>query len=142
MITYLVHMRFPLRLWRDLGPWRFLGIQTMFLATFAQFALAPFLWSFWIVGFGGAHPATQSLGHTVVPYLIALFVGSEILNGAMALIATSGRKHRHLWPFLIMMPFYFALGTFAAFKALFELLHKPFYWDKTQHGYTPDQASS
>ena len=142
MITYLVHMRFPLRLWRDLGPWRFLGIQTMFLATFAQFALAPFLWSFWIVGFGAAHPATQSLGHTVVPYLIALFVGSEILNGAMALIATSGRKHRHLWPFLIMMPFYFALGTFAAFKALFELLHKPFYWDKTQHGYTPDQASS
>ncbi|MEL6419077.1 MAG: glycosyltransferase [Pseudomonadota bacterium] len=142
MITYLVHMRFPLRLWRDLGPWRFMGIQTMFLATFAQFALAPFLWSFWIVGFGGTHPVTASLGHTVIQYLIVLFVGSEILSGAMALIATSDAKHRHLWPFIVMMPIYFTLGTLAAFKALFELLHKPFYWDKTQHGYTVDQASS
>lgn len=32
------------------------------------------------------------------------------------------------------MMFYFTLGTVAAYKALWELVRAPFFWDKTQHG--------
>ncbi|MGB7243203.1 MAG: glycosyltransferase family 2 protein, partial [Sulfitobacter sp.] len=56
MITYLVHMRDPGQLLRDLGMRRFLGLQTIFLATFSQFFCAPLLWSFWIALFGVTHP--------------------------------------------------------------------------------------
>ena len=56
MVTYLVHMRAPRQLWRDLGPWRFFGFQAFFLGTLGQFLLAPVLWSFWLgmLGFGHA----------------------------------------------------------------------------------------
>jgi hypothetical protein len=32
------------------------------------------------------------------------------------------------------MILYFPLGVVAAYKALWELAAKPFFWDKTQHG--------
>jgi hypothetical protein len=30
---------------------------------------------------------------------------------------------------------YHPLATLAAYKALWEMMHKPFYWDKTSHGH-------
>ena len=42
-------MRNPLKLLRDLGPWRFFGWQLMFLGTLTQFILAPLMWSFWLM---------------------------------------------------------------------------------------------
>jgi len=54
--------------------------------------------------------------------------------GAMALRAT-GRK----WflPWVLTLNLYSMLSTFAAFKALAEMLWKPFFWDKTDHGLNP-----
>jgi hypothetical protein len=37
-------------------------------------------------------------------------------------------------PWTISLPFYFILGTFAAYKALYEFVFSPFYWHKTEHG--------
>ena len=51
-MTWAVHMRSPTRLFRDLGARRFFGFQILFLGTLSQFALAPVLWSFWLVVFG------------------------------------------------------------------------------------------
>jgi hypothetical protein len=36
------------------------------------------------------------------------------------------------------MHLYFPLGAFAAYKALYELAGRPFYWDKTAHGHSLD----
>lgn len=134
LITYLVHMRAPRQLLRDLGPLRFLGVQAMFFATFAQFTLAPVLWSFWMLLAGLGHPAREVLGSGTVHAMIGLFVFSEGLGIAAGLVAVSGRAHRHLAVFVPTMGLYFTLGTLAAFKALWELVCAPFYWDKTQHG--------
>jgi cellulose synthase/poly-beta-1,6-N-acetylglucosamine synthase-like glycosyltransferase len=35
---------------------------------------------------------------------------------------------------LLTMPFYWPLQTVAAFRALWQLLNNPYYWDKTEHG--------
>ena len=32
------------------------------------------------------------------------------------------------------MPVYWLLMSIAAWKGLIQLIHKPFYWEKTQHG--------
>ena len=38
---------------------------------------------------------------------------------------------------------YFPLGTLAIYKALWETLTRPFYWDKTQHGHSaPDRPDA
>ena len=61
MMTWAVHMRRPGLLWRQLGPWRFVGVQVLFLGTIAQFLLAPVLWSLALVPLGVAHPALAVL---------------------------------------------------------------------------------
>ena len=127
-------MRAPLRLWRDLGGLRFLGVQAMFLGTVLQFATLPLLWSFWLPALGLPHPVTATLGTQVVLPIALLFITTELLNAVIAGLAVSDKAHRHLLPWVLAMPIYFPLGALAAYKALYELVAAPFYWDKTQHG--------
>ena len=44
------------------------------------------------------------------------------------------RRWFRLLPFVAMLPFYYALITYAAWRALIELLRDPFGWHKTEHG--------
>ena len=138
LITWSVHMRDPAALLRDLGWLRFMGVQTMLLATFAQFAAAPLLWSFWLALAGLPHPVPMTMGNGVLWAMVTLFILSETLNLLIGMIATSGERHRHLMPWVFTTPLYFPLGALAAFKALHEFVVSPFFWDKTQHGVTPD----
>ncbi len=39
------------------------------------------------------------------------------------------------------MVFYFPLGVLAAYKALYELVSDPFFWDKTQHGQAVEEVT-
>ncbi|MEM1352953.1 MAG: glycosyl transferase, partial [Pseudomonadota bacterium] len=134
LMTYFVHMRDVPALWRDLGPARFFGIQALFFATVFQFALAPVLWSFWVILLGLGHPSVETLGIGTVGMIIALFIFSAVLSFAAGIVATSRRSHRHLIPFVPTMGVYFTLATLAAYKALWEILRAPYFWDKTQHG--------
>ena len=134
LITWCVHMRAPGQLLKDLGMMRFLGLQAIFLASFSQFALAPLLWSLWLIPFGLPHPIQGVFNGDMLFAMMVLFIASELLSLAMGLVAVSGRSHRHLMPWVVTMPFYFLLGALASYKALYEMVMKPFYWDKTEHG--------
>lgn len=134
LVTYLVHMRRPTELLQQVGFWRFMGIQTLFLASVVQFATAPLLWSFWITLFGARHPVEDTLGDVAAWGLIGLFIFAELLNLAMGFVAVGTKDRRRLLAFVPTMMLYFILGTIAAYKALWELLRDPFFWDKTQHG--------
>jgi hypothetical protein len=133
-VTWMVHMRSPRALLRDLGLIRFLGVQTLLIATFAQFMLAPLLWSFWIILAGFEHPVALTLGAQVANFMMWFFLWSELCNLAISMVAVSQREHRHLMPYVLTLPFYFPMGAMAAAKALKELVAAPFYWDKTEHG--------
>jgi cellulose synthase/poly-beta-1,6-N-acetylglucosamine synthase-like glycosyltransferase len=137
LITWCVHMRNPTKLLAELGWLRFLGVQTMMFATFAQFALAPFLWTFWLTLLGLTHPIEISLGAPVLWSMVAVFIVAETLNLGLSLVAVSGKGHRHLMWWVFTTPLYFTLGTLAAIKALYEFVVSPFFWDKTEHGVTP-----
>jgi len=134
LITYCVHMRRPRALLRDLGWKKFLGFQTMFLATVSQFAALPLLWSFLLPTFGLPHPMTETLGPAVIWPLAIFFATAELLNMTINALAVSDRQHRHLLWWVPTLLLYFPLGALACYKALYELVRAPFYWDKTQHG--------
>ncbi len=134
MMTWAVHMRSPRLLWRQLGSRAFLGFQVMFLGTIAQFLLAPLLWSFMILPFGLAHPLATILPAALFWTMTAILALSELANLAIGIVGL--RRTRHglsLW-WVPTMKLYFPLASFAAYKALVELVTKPFYWDKTTHG--------
>lgn len=133
-MTWAVHMRDPLRLWRDLGAKRFLGVQILFLGSLSQSVLAPVLWSFWLAAFGLYHPVASHIPGWALACLSSLFVLSELLNFAVGIWATRGRAHRHLIPWVPTLHFYFPLGALSSYKAIWEVARKPFFWDKTRHG--------
>ena len=137
-MTWGVHMRDPVRLWRDLGPWRFWAFQIQFFGSLSQYLLAPVLWSFWLLTFGIWHPMASVLdagvGGWAATFLFGLFILSEGITIAVGLYATRGAKHRHLMAWVPTLHIYFPLGCLAGWKAIYEVVVKPFYWDKTVHG--------
>ena len=137
-ITWAVHMRNPRRLLRDLGLWRFCGVQVLFLGALSQFILAPFLWSFWVVPLGIAHPLQAAISPTAFFLLTGLFLISEATTLLVALFSLSPERHRGLWLWLPTLHLYFPLAAIAAYKGILELMSRPFYWDKTTHGHSAD----
>ena len=133
-ITYGVHMRNPARLWRDLGAWRFFGLQVLFLGTLSQFVLAPLLWSFWLLPFGFAHPLSAWLPSWAFWSFAGLFITSEFVGFAVAAVGLRKAGKPWLIKWALTLQVYFPLGAIAAYKGLLELATKPFYWDKTAHG--------
>ncbi|MBW4975753.1 glycosyltransferase [Roseovarius mucosus] len=134
MTTYLVHMRQPRLLYAQLGPRKFWGFQAHFVSALSQFLLAPVLLSFWLVLFGLPHPLDTVVPHALLVALGSLFLLVEVLNVSIHMASVSGPRHRHLMAWAPTMHFYTPLGTIAAYKALYELILKPFFWDKTTHG--------
>lgn len=140
MLTYAVHMRRPWRLLSDLGPWRFLGFQVFFLSTLSQFLLAPLVWALLFAQVGGPHAVVDVIGTAGIATLAVALISVEVMGLIVGAVAVAGRYHRHLWPWLPTLPFYFAIGAAAAAKALAECILDPFYWDKTQHGHSLDEG--
>lgn len=136
MVTYLVNMRRPIHLARQLGLRGFLGFQLLFFVAINQFLLAPWLLSFWGISFGFDHPATAIFSANAIFGLTLLMIGAELLNISVTLFALKSCTHRGLFRALPLMLFYMPMGSIAAMKALYELIFDPFYWDKTAHGIT------
>lgn len=141
-MTYGVHMRAPRQLWRDLGAWRFVGVQVMFLGTLSQFALAPLLWSFWALPLGLGHPLQGLLPPSVFLGLAWTFLVSEAVTVTAAALGARAAGEGRLAFWAPTLHPYFALATLAAYKGLLELFRRPFYWDKTAHGMSlsPDEV--
>jgi len=127
-------MRNPRKLLADLGLRRFLGFQLLFLGSLSQFLLAPLLLTFWALPLGLPHPLSSSLSPTVLYLMTVIFFASEIVTLAVGIFALAPSRHRGLWIWVPTLHLYFSLATIAGYKGLWELLSKPFYWDKTAHG--------
>jgi cellulose synthase/poly-beta-1,6-N-acetylglucosamine synthase-like glycosyltransferase len=134
-MTYGVHMRDPVRLWRELGPRRFAGFQIVFLGTLSHLVLAPVLWSYWAFAFGLGHPLAAAMPVWMIWAMFITFVASEAVSIAAGMIAVATPGRRFLTPWVPTLHFYFPLASLAALKGLGEIVRRPFYWDKTSHGY-------
>ena len=142
-MTWGVAMRDPVQLWRQLGPRAFLGLQVQLFGSVTQHLMAPVLWSFWLLSLGLPHPLNAAIpagwGGIAALSLFTLFITAELVNMAVGFYAVRGSKHRHLLPWVPTMHFYAPLACFAGWKAIYEVVAAPFYWDKTAHGvFTPE----
>jgi len=62
-----------------------------------------------------------------------LMVGN-ILMIYINMMAVFKRRFYELILFSIANPVYWLMHSIAAFKGLYQLIVKPFYWEKTEHG--------
>jgi glycosyltransferase XagB len=134
MMTWAVHMRDPVLLWRQLGPRRFLGFQILFLGSVSQAVLTPLLLSFWAMTFHLPHPMTGLVRPELAFAMILLFVLAEGVTLATGLLGLR-RAHQPIHPLWVpALHFYHPFAALAAYKALWEMVRRPFFWDKTTHG--------
>lgn len=140
LMTWLVHMRQPRALWRDLGPRGFLGVQALLLGTLAQVILAPLHLSFLIAPPVADHPLAQTLGPAAVFALVTLHSFSLLAGFVLTAVALRLAGHPPQWRWLPLTVPYFLLATLAGFKALAEAATRPFHWDKTRHGHHESDA--
>jgi cellulose synthase/poly-beta-1,6-N-acetylglucosamine synthase-like glycosyltransferase len=139
MMTLAVHMRHPRLLWQELGPVGFAGFQLLFVATLSQFLLAPVLWLCWLVPTG---LVPLPFPPALFPVFLGLCLAAEAVNLAVVWTGRrrAGLRQPVLW--LLALYAYFPLATVAAYKALWELMHRPFFWDKTSHGLSGPAAAA
>jgi cellulose synthase/poly-beta-1,6-N-acetylglucosamine synthase-like glycosyltransferase len=134
MQTVLVHTRHPLRLVRTVGLRQTLGFALLIGGTPLMFLATPWLYALFL--------ADLLLPGVIVPDLpewLTLVSLANLLfgNGViiyLSLLAGFKRRTYGLVPFALLSPLYWLLHSIASYKALWQLLVNPFYWEKTQHG--------
>ena len=137
MQTWLVHMRSPRRLCRELGPAGFLTVQLVVAGSVLSALVHPLWLALLLAGSGrGLLFATDASAwlHGVTALAMAGFVAGY---GATILLGLTGLARRGLLasaPALFAIPIYWLLLSFAAWRGLYQLLRDPFRWEKTEHG--------
>jgi cellulose synthase/poly-beta-1,6-N-acetylglucosamine synthase-like glycosyltransferase len=136
--TYLVNMSRPLACWRALGTGGFFGFQLFIGGAVLAFLTAPVLWGLAIL----TSLAEPICGCTIFPYPLgnagtyAAVFGYVIACLTVVEIATDRRYRRHAL-FVLLFGAYYLLHSVAAYLALWRLIRRPFYWEKTEHGVRP-----
>ncbi len=59
---------------------------------------------------------------------------------AIGVAACCRRGFYRLIPMALLMPFYWLLISFGAWKGFIQLFTRPFYWEKTRHGLTVEES--
>lgn len=135
MQTYLVHMRRPVELYKSVGFVGFWGFQFFIGGSVLSTLLAPMLYAmyaFWLV-------TDTHVFDVVFPPLVLYISLFNLLigNGYLIYLSMLGAFKRQLYmliPYGLTMPFYWLMMSVASYKALWQLIHNPFYWEKTLHG--------
>jgi cellulose synthase/poly-beta-1,6-N-acetylglucosamine synthase-like glycosyltransferase len=137
MQTYLVHMRHPRQLLRDLGIGRFLSFQFTVGAPPLILLLNPILmvmsFLYWVVG----AEWVSTLFPTPVLYAgnFCLIAGNLFFIFAIA-TASLHRKQFGLVPTALFSIFHWILMIVSAYKAFWQLITKrSHHWEVTQHGH-------
>jgi len=137
MQTYLVHMRRPFQLRRDLG-WRgFIGFQVVMGGIVLSTLVHPLAYVALAIELSSGslwRSADDWLSliawHLSIGTLVAGYA-TAILTGVVAVFK---RRRWQLLPATLAMPLYWLLISFAAYRALWQLVRDPFRWEKTEHG--------
>lgn len=136
MQTYLVHMRRPRRLWRELGTRRFLAVNLLTGGVVLSALIHPWIYVTlaWDAAMG------QLLGGPADPLRIAVWwlaalnlVASYGVAIALGAAAVRARGRGRLALSALSLPFYWLAISLAAHRALVELVLAPHHWEKTAH---------
>ena len=145
MQTFAVHLRQPMRLTRELGVCKTIGLQILLGGLLLSALVHPWFYIFLAceaLGFSMLPTAMEGskglyvnaitrwffllgLINLAVGYIVAIAIGS-------AAVSRRGRKELILSS--LMMPLYWLLISLAAYRALWQLVTTPHSWEKTEHG--------
>ena len=135
MQTALVHARNPVRLIRRLGLRRTLGFFLLVAGTPLTVLAAPWMWGLFVTW---AATGTRALDPYFPPPVLYVSLFNLLFGNAIGIylnmLAGFKRRYDDLIPWALLNPLYWVLHSIAAYRALWQLFTRPFYWEKTRHG--------
>ena len=141
MQTCLVHTRRPVHLMKTVGLLGTIGFVAFIGGTVLSGLLNPIFWGIFAFGV-----ITQTSGFDLVfpPLLLYMSMLNLLLGNGMfiylMMLAPFRRKWVKLAPFSLSVIWYWVLLSIASWKGAWQLITKPFYWEKTQHGLSKHTA--
>ncbi|MEA2952766.1 MAG: glycosyltransferase XagB [Alphaproteobacteria bacterium] len=133
--TWLVHMRAPHRLLRDLGLSGFLTFQLVVGGNVLAALIYPIFLAGLLCELAAPGPDDPEASIAIPVGLHAATLVAGFL--ASAFVSWRGLSQRGLqssaWV-LALMPLHWLLLSLAAWRALYQLLRDPYCWEKTEHG--------
>jgi cellulose synthase/poly-beta-1,6-N-acetylglucosamine synthase-like glycosyltransferase len=135
MQTYLVHMRHPLSLYQRIGFRGFMGFQLFVGGPVLTYLSAPILWGIWaawtadLIDF-----STQFMHGPLISLIYFNLLGGLLLHLWQASVLVKDQQWKHMHLAVLGYPFYWILHSLAGFRAFWQLIHHPHYWEKTPHG--------
>ena len=158
MQTFLVHNRSPLSTAWSMGPLRYMHFLFLTGLTALIYLINPIYWGFaliWILcrfPLENMVPALQGFveffRYDVQEYFpaslfmmgfLCLFLGNFVFIYVNALGCVQ-RQRFDLIKWALLVPPYWVMMSIAAWRALIQLVIRPYYWDKTKHGLSGDNT--
>jgi len=142
MQTLLVHTRRPMQLVRNTGLLGFLGFIFFIGGTVLAGLLNPIFWLFYAIWLA----ASAADIDVIFPQSLLFLCLFNLLagNGAftyLIMLAPIRRGWLSLVPYSFTLFGYWVLISAAAYKALWQLVRDPFFWEKTPHGLSQHAAA-
>lgn len=134
MITALVHLRQPSFFARRFGMRGVAGMAGLIAGTPLMFLAYPLVWGVTILGAMGVVQA----GGFLPEWLVLASAFNAAAGNVLAILITAvAGFRRHGWRiagYALLNPLYWFMHSYAAWRALYQLLRSPFTWEKTPHG--------
>lgn len=135
--TWLVLMRDPVRLMREMGLPAFLTFQLMVGGMLISALLHPLIFVFlWLGASAMLEAPNDDLPLGVVSLFVMDFVnilGSYLIFLGLGVGSMIDHEKRLIGWRWALVPFYWLMISVAAWRAAIELKTKPFHWNKTPH---------
>jgi cellulose synthase/poly-beta-1,6-N-acetylglucosamine synthase-like glycosyltransferase len=140
--TWLVHMRHPRQLYRELGGAGFANFNLFVGGTPLLALLNPIFWTLTILWFLTESPVIAALFPAWVyyPALLCWVIGNAAV-AYLSLLSVHIAEQPKLGLAALISPLYWVMMSVAAYKAAWQLVREPSLWEKTTHGMSLGDAT-
>lgn len=137
MQTYLLHMRHPVQLAKKQGIHALL-FQLTVGGKISFILINPLLWVLTVSYFAlyaYVGPSIEALYPSIIFYMaVTSLLFGNFMFIYYYMIGCAKREHWGLLKWVYLIPLYWLMVSISGFMALYELIVKPHYWQKTIHG--------
>jgi cellulose synthase/poly-beta-1,6-N-acetylglucosamine synthase-like glycosyltransferase len=132
--TWLVHMRSPGKIIKTTGLRGFLAVQLFVAGNVFSALINPVMWTLSLIWLFASPEFIETLFPAPLLYfnLAALIIGNSFFIAIMVL-APIKRGRNELCIYGLSTPLYWLLTSVAAYKAIWQAISRPHYWEKTDH---------
>ena len=140
--TFLVHLRDPVALWRDLGGIGSLEFLLFVGGTPLLAVLSPLFWALTTLWFVAQPHLIKALFPAPVFYAgLGCWAVGNFAIFYLTLATCRAMKRPDLSGAALLIPLYWVMMWIAAIKGLLQLVATPSFWEKTTHGLNLDHGT-